>query len=494
MQKIAFLYEACQAVLSTQDLDEVLRKILDIVREHFAVSNAAVLMFDAESGELRARATTGAPLAAFPPIARGEGLCGAAVRQRSPVYAADVQRDPRYVESIATTRCELAVPLIVRDEVVGVLDLQGGTPDCFSRGAIELMSLFGLQAAIAIQNATLDQRERRRTSQMAAIHAIARQAVVVLDLDVLLDTLCDILLQSFPVDQISVALREPDGRLVIRRRRGRFTACFADGRELAPGSGLCGRALATGAAVLENDIALVPEYVAGYKETASEMVLPMATFGETLGVLVLDSARRGAFDDSDVRALQPVADICATAIQNVQHYQRERQLAYTDGLTGVHNRRFFEERIAQEIERSRRYPGPLSVMMVDIDRFKELNDEFGHVVGDEVLRQVANIFVEQLRKIDIVSRYGGEEFAVIVPETSGEAARQVAEKLRQVIEQWRFAGVGRAVTVSIGVAELPVQGGTRDQLVRAADAALYQAKSEGRNRVATAGSLAHEMC
>jgi diguanylate cyclase (GGDEF)-like protein len=130
----------------------------------------------------------------------------------------------------------------------------------------------------------------------------------------------------------------------------------------------------------------------------------------------------------------------------------------------------------------------MSIIMVDIDNFKRLNDEFGHLLGDEVLRSVSTIMKQQLRKVDLVCRYGGEEFAIVVPETSGENALRVAEKLRRQVESHHFPGVPRPVTISAGVADYPTHGITRDEVVAAADNALYQAKQAGRNRVVAASS------
>ena len=177
-----------------------------------------------------------------------------------------------------------------------------------------------------------------------------------------------------------------------------------------------------------------------YIETGSRMCIPLVSFGQTLGVLVLDSARADAFNANDTQPLESVADICATAIQNAHYVERVKQLAYLDGLTGIFNRRFFELRIAEEIERARRFGSGLAVIMVDIDQFKRLNDEFGHLLGDEVLRQVSSIFHQQLRKIDVVCRYGGEEFAILLSQTNAAHALGVAEKLRR----WWKPGSSRA--------------------------------------------------
>jgi diguanylate cyclase (GGDEF)-like protein len=146
-------------------------------------------------------------------------------------------------------------------------------------------------------------------------------------------------------------------------------------------------------------------------------------------------------------------------------------------------------RISEEMERARRFNAGMSVIMIDIDQFKRLNDEFGHLLGDEVLRQVSSLFHQQLRKIDVVCRYGGEEFAILLSQTDPQYSLSVAEKLRRVVESWQFPGVPRAVTISAGVASFPEHGTSRDDLMKAADAGLYAAKQSGRNCVVIGGPL-----
>src|SRR5260221_9058299 len=139
-----------------------------------------------------------------------------------------------------------------------------------------------------------------------------------------------------------------------------------------------------------------------------------------------------------------------------------KQLAYVDGLTGIHNRRFFEMRIVEELERAGRFQGRMSVIMVDIDHFKKMNDEFGHLLGDEMLRSVSTILKQQLRKMDLVCRYGGDEFAIVGPETTGDKAGHAVEKLRRQVETHFFPGVPRPLTISAGVAGDPAHGGPGD--------------------------------
>jgi diguanylate cyclase (GGDEF)-like protein len=213
------------------------------------------------------------------------------------------------------------------------------------------------------------------------------------------------------------------------------------------------------------------------------MSIPLISFGQTHGVLTLHSIKRDAFHKNELQSLESVADICANSIQNAHYVQRVKQLAYLDGLTGIFNRRFFDLRIMEEIERARRYGTAMAVIIADIDKFKRLNDEFGHLLGDEVLRQVSCIFHQQVRKIDVVCRYGGEEFAILLTQTNEHQALSIAEKLRKMVADWQFPGVPGMVTISAGVASFPTHGRSRDELVRAADGGLYAAKQAGRNRV-----------
>ncbi|SMO51256.1 diguanylate cyclase (GGDEF) domain-containing protein [Balnearium lithotrophicum] len=164
-------------------------------------------------------------------------------------------------------------------------------------------------------------------------------------------------------------------------------------------------------------------------------------------------------------------------------------LSYIDGLTGIPNRRFFEEQFEREWKRAMRTKRPISLLMIDIDFFKNFNDTLGHLEGDWVLREVARIISENLRKdMDIVARYGGEEFVVVLPETDAKEAKEVAERIRKAIEsrciEHPSSKVSKCVTVSIGIATItPEENQSKEILIKRADEALYEAKRKGRNRV-----------
>ncbi|MBV9574271.1 MAG: sensor domain-containing diguanylate cyclase [Acidobacteriales bacterium] len=485
MQKIAILYDASQAVLSTFDLDEVLQQILAIVHDYFHLSNAAVLLLDPETDLLCLRRQIGWQNLADVKLPLGKGITGAAAEQKRPIYVPDVEKDVRYVRSEKDTRSELAIPLMVRDEVLGVLDCQSDRVDYFDPETIDLLTLFSTQASMALQNARLYSLERRRASQMEAINAIAQQTTAVLDLKELLSKVCSLIQKAFKVSHVAVLLRDEED-LMLRAQFGDLVPRLSEGGRLPAGKGLWGEALSSGKLMIQNHVNTTPDLDGLYLGTGSRMCIPLVSFGQTLGVLVLENAEAGSFNRADKQPLESVADICATAIQNAHYVDRVKQLAYLDGLTGIFNRRFFELRMAEEIERARRFGAGMAVIMVDIDQFKRLNDEFGHLLGDEVLRQFSSIFHQQLRKIDVVCRYGGEEFAILLSQTNHHHAVNVAEKLRRLVETWQFPGVPRPVTISAGAASYPEHGTTRDELVKAADRGLYAAKQAGRNRICVA--------
>jgi diguanylate cyclase (GGDEF)-like protein len=483
MNNIAVLYDAGQAVLSTFDLDEVLQRILGIAHDYFHLRNVAILLLDQQSQELCVRSQIGWDEGQDKiRLSPGQGISGAAALKKQPVYAPDVSQDPRYFCSAKSTRSELAIPLMVRDEVVGVLDCQSDRVNHFDGDTIDLLTLFSTQASIALQNARLYSLEQQRARQLEAINAIAQQTTAVLELEELLDRVCQLIQKAFRVSHVSLFLRE-DHDLVLRAHHGSLTPRVPEGGRFPASTEPWASILAGNSTAVETDLCVATGSTKFFAESASRMCIPLVSFGQTLGILALDSALPNAFRDGDLQSLESVADICATAIQNAHYVERVKQLAYLDGLTGIFNRRFFELRIMEEIERARRYGTGMAVIMADIDQFKRLNDEFGHVLGDEVLRQVSSLFHQQLRKIDVVCRYGGEEFGILLTQANAQHAMHIAEKLRKMVANWQFPGVPRTVTFSAGAAAFPEHGTTRDALVRAADSALYAAKQAGRNRV-----------
>ena len=205
------------------------------------------------------------------------------------------------------------------------------------------------------------------------------------------------------------------------------------------------------------------------------------------GVMIVDnSLSLNPITDEVITILSIIAHTVGQAINNSKIYQKTLDVAIRDDLTGLHNRRYFNERFLDEVERAGRYGETLSFLMCDIDHFKRVNDTYGHPTGDEVLRVIAGGLRNTLRKNDVLARYGGEEFSVILINTDKSQATGIAEKLRQTIEEMSFAGRGGEkirVTASFGVSTLGDDARSFEGLIASADSALYQAKARGRNRV-----------
>lgn len=212
---------------------------------------------------------------------------------------------------------------------------------------------------------------------------------------------------------------------------------------------------------------------------------PIKRKDKLLGFINLDAATPNFFKERHLSRLQALADQAAIAIENAQLFKEMEQLAITDSLTGLYNRRYFFAFAENELERSRRYKKNLSLIMMDIDHFKKVNDQFGHQIGDKVLIEITKICLSILRKVDVMCRFGGEEFIILLPETEESEAAHAAERICTAISSGRIKSEKGTVkvTVSIGVAELNQSYNSIEKLISAADKALYTAKESGRNRV-----------
>ena len=232
----------------------------------------------------------------------------------------------------------------------------------------------------------------------------------------------------------------------------------------------------------------------GYMPLRSVALLPLIRYGELIGSFNLGSFSAERFAEaSGTEFLQRLATIVAICIENATNNERLKRVGLTDPLTRINNRRFFDQRLNEEIGRSMRANEPISCLFIDIDHFKSINDEHGHQQGDFILREVARLIREQLRNCDVIARYGGEEFSVLLANTPEQIAWDVAERIRSSIDQYSFhlpeTDKSIRVSVSIGIATLAALQGLEDVnklghvLVENADHALYDAKSDGRNCV-----------
>lgn len=288
---------------------------------------------------------------------------------------------------------------------------------------------------------------------------------------------------------------ERANELAVKAAVGPRAEIARDAPRMRLGDGVSGAVLREGRPLVVSDITHVAHYHPAPAErsykTGSFISYPILVGGRKVGVLnVTDKAGGGVYDEMDLGLLEMIAPQMAMALDRAEWHQKATQfqlLSITDPLTGLLNRRYMEERLSEELERSKRHPSPMSFMMVDIDDFKNYNDRHGHQAGDLALEMTAQCLKSALRSADVASRYGGEEFSILLPQTNLSEANVIAERIRRRVERTHYPH-GKtqplgAVTVSIGISAFVPNLDTPASIIYAADQALYVAKSRGKNCV-----------
>lgn len=334
----------------------------------------------------------------------------------------------------------------------------------------------------------------RRTSELEKIHAQmemvyenSRVLAGILDFDQIVEEILKIGERVLDYPALGIILLGPGGNLIYRgrliggRQSTRLKALARDTMELAY------RVVKAGEPVRVVDLSSRSDYEALLRSAQSVMLVPMVTHGKTTGLLSAESPRKGAFVEQDEQFLSVLARSAAMALENAILHRKTEELTIIDELTGVKNYRYFADKIKEEKRRAVRYNLALSLIMIDIDWFKRFNDNYGHEVGNQVLTGLVGVIRQCIRDVDILCRYGGEEFIIILPQTIEREAYKIAERIRSEVQLAEFGG-GEGiptlkVTVSVGVSSYPENRRTEDELINAVDQALYRAKGSGKNVV-----------
>lgn len=289
----------------------------------------------------------------------------------------------------------------------------------------------------------------------------------------------------FGYEICSVSL--PTGRkntLYLAAHRG-YDPAIANTLRLKIGQdGIIGHVAATGEPYYAPNVSVDPYYIEGSVQVQSQFTIPLIMDDNIIGVLDVESERIDGFPDEVQSLLKAFAALVALAIYRAQHQEKLEHMALTDGLTGLANNRAFWETLHRELSRARRFNHPLSLLMLEVDNFKKVNDTHGHLKGDEALRGIARIMGLSCRTMDTPARFGGDEFGIILPQTTKADARHVAERLGNAIDNYRLDGHVR-LTVSIGLAAFPEDGLTPNALFAVADYAMYRIKDLGGDGIST---------
>lgn len=332
---------------------------------------------------------------------------------------------------------------------------------------------------------------REKVEQLYTFWHLSKTLSATLNMEELLRLTLHLIGRALHVDAYTLMLlEEGTNRLAVKAAFGP-PANHQDGITLQLGEGISGRVAQTGQPMLVPDLSAEPlflEHALFGEKRGSFLCVPLRIKGgEVIGVLNAHTPEPQRFTLNELDHFQAVADEVAVALENAQLYRKTKELSSRDELTGLFNRRYGFENLEKEIQRARRYRRLFSLIMLDLDDFKQYNDTHGHLKGDDALKELGRLLLSNTRRADVVARYGGEEFVIILPEINKQGGSVVAEKIRSAVEQYPFFGrakqPGGKLTVTLGLATYPVDSEDGLELVDVADRAMYAGKQQGGNRV-----------
>ena len=489
-QELRILHRVSDLLRGTFDLESQVEILREELKGVLGTTNFSLSLQESPEGPLK----TVVPFETAdgedtPGAAEVDGLAEFVCQGRSPLLlnqelpAAARRLGIKPVDGRLRTWC--GVPIHFSDGALGVLaagDFE--RENTINQEQFELIQVLADEAASAIESARLFQKERRRSSHLALLNELAQKAASVLNPNQLLDSICGDVRSAFDRDLARIEVVDlQKNELVVEAQAGYGAELL--GRRARCGEGLSGTAAMSREPALANSVLRDPRYVALHPGVRSALSLPLWYRDDLLGVLSLESFRENSFSQQDVLTLQSLADQLAIALHNARAYQSALDQAITDGLTGLKTHRYFMEALDGEWRLSTRTGRPFSVIMMDLDGFKRVNDLGGHLEGDKVLAAVATLLDARSRQSNVVARYGGDEFALLMPETNTEQAEILAERLRAALEADHFLRA-HGVTASFGIATFPDHGPTQGEIVSLADSGMYLAKNCNGNCVKVA--------
>lgn len=532
--KINVLVDVIKDINAILELDECLKSIISGACKVLNVEIGSIMLFDKEEEVLKIKVARGISkeIIKNTKIKLGTEISGWVAKQGLSLLIKDIEKDQKFSKKGAEkyyTNSLLSIPLKIKGEVVGVLNVNNKVDrEPFNELDLEILTLFGSHASTAIEKACLYEEKKKEAEELATLtKKLKANKRIISKANELLDkSLYDLTIineigkaasSSLSLKECANAIFKVLDEIIDYITAGIFIIDEKEGSQFikfivsinSPVS--CNYINNLEEETIKEfnkrfeDIGLTysKDSLILSKEEQKELITKNikvdlnSYYGVELGLtrnlrglICIGHKKLNTFTEEEKRLVELVARHASIAIENAILYEKIETLAITDELTGLHNYRYFSSKLEEEILRSQRYNRKFSLIIMDIDDFKHVNDNFGHKQGDLVLKTLAKIMKPITREVNTLARYGGEEFVIILPEENIRGSRVVAERIRENIEKYKFPSISEDVplkiTLSMGISEYPTDGKSEDMLVKNADKALYKAKTEGKNKVCCA--------
>jgi len=491
--QLGLLEEVGRQIASSLDESEILQFTINAVVDKFGYSQVVIsLLVDDDTLEIAAiNGTDDFGYQAGYHQKTGKGIIGHVAETRNTYVTGDVSNDPYHYSTTDRYGSALGVPILNKDELFGVIYIETTNQNEFKTDDVQTIQTLANQVAISLQKARLYEQTREHLQIMTTLQSVSQVVASSLDLNDTLHNVLKLLKDTFGYTYVSVYLLEDD-TLHLGAQLGYPEDLII--RKIPITSGITGQTVRTKQTQFLPDVSQDPSFLRASYEIHSEICVPLLKHNDVVGVLNVESNSSVPLDEDDVNLLNALAGTVSVAIDNARLHEQVKMMAMTDAVSGLYNRHAFEEFLATEIQRADRYNHPISLIIFDIDSFKQYNDTWGHPAGDMRLKATADLIRATQRKPDIAARYGGDEFAIILPNTDEDGVQQSAKRLLEAArasttelstDEHSVSGY----TLSVGCATYPQDGGTPETLLQAADQAELTAKKQGKNRIVSAKNL-----
>ncbi|MFQ3633846.1 diguanylate cyclase [Roseiflexus sp.] len=485
-QELHLIGQVREAIAREVELPALFRTVVETIAATFGYTLVSLYLRDGDELVLQHQVGYSCWVDRLP---LGKGVMSRTLLSGKPVLIPDVRTDPDFIGTLDDIVSEVCVLLRKKDRIVGVLNVESNNGVVLTEDDLRLMVELAEDVNVAIERAWLYEQLRHYIKQIDALYDTMSDITGNLNRDVVLRAIVERMITLLRAKSGLIALYEPDQKHLRIHYSVGMDRDYA-GICVGLGEGAIGAVAQTRQPLVVYDYerwegrsplfdSMPPSHV---------LAVPLIAGDELIGALSVGDPNLGrAFTNDDTRLLGMFAQQATIAIKNARLFADVQNLAITDPLTGMYNRRFFFTVAAREYEHARRYRRNLAVLLADIDNFKQINDRYGHIVGDHVLKAVSNLFRRELRSIDVLARYGGEEFVMLFPETDCSGVGQIVERLRTrlLLEAIVTEHGNIRITISFGAVVMThTNAKDIETLIAYADQALLHAKRQGKDRLA----------